>query len=345
MEYIQRATDRYTKRATAIRILKNTTGIIGLPHIQISADFFCELLADEKHFYETDKEFVFYLSHFMPLDACIATVDMTLEQDMEIENVYCEGKILSFSQNKKDVHFDVELSRLSGRSITLDAHSVIREPGITLRMEQNDPGRRAGQYAKQYPELEIAAAYHYMFAMYRILKEMKIPELLSEARTGYMLILGFETYNTVHEDYPPHWHLIYRWPIQCGSQAPHIYIGEDGRMIQLKVSIDCMPDIFQEIPCDRWFSFVDPYGNRILHIRVNPDGSLSCTKDYVTFYRIGIYSGNDGVQIYKDDIGYWNIKVKSDVSEGKARIILTDASKTIIEDHEFFFNPLNGEII
>ena len=345
MEYIQRNSDKFTKRITAIRVIKETAGIIGLPCIRINADFYCELLAEKQYFYETDREFIFYLSHFTPLDACIASIDITLEHYMKIENVCCEGKLLDFIQDGKNIRFDAELSRLAGRSITLDTHSMIRKPGITLRMEQNEIGRRAGYYAEKYPAIEITAAYHYMFAMYGILDEMKIPELLSESQTGYMLILGFETYNTVHEDYPPHWHLIYRWPLQCGSQAPHIYIGEDGKMIQLKVSIDCMPNIFQEIPIGSWFSFVDPYGNRILHIMVNPDGTLSCTADYITIYTIGAYSENEGVIVSKDAAEYWKIKVSSDARHGEAEIFFSDARNgNIIEDLSFRFNPLNGEI-
>ena len=164
-------TDRYIKRETAIRIIKKQNSIIGLPHIKINADFYCELLQDKNHFYETDKEFVFYITHFSPLDACIASIDITLEQNMEIDKIYCETRLLDFSQQDNTLHFDTELSRLTGRSVTLDAHSIIHKPGITLRMEQNDKGRRAGRYMNKYPETEIIAAYHYMFAMYEILEE------------------------------------------------------------------------------------------------------------------------------------------------------------------------------
>ena len=338
-------TDRYIKRETAIRIIKKQNSIIGLPHIKINADFYCELLQDKNHFYETDKEFVFYITHFSPLDACIASIDITLEQNMEIDKIYCETRLLDFSQQDNTLHFDTELSRLTGRSVTLDAHSIIHKPGITLRMEQNDKGRRAGRYMNKYPETEIIAAYHYMFAMYEILEEMHLPEYLSENNLGYMLILGFETYNTIHEDYPPHWHLIYRWPLQCGSQAPHIYIGEDGKMIQNKVSIDCMPNIFQEIKNDSWFSFVNPYGNTILQIQINSDGTMSCRANHDTVYKIGSYLQGNGVSIHRNGIYYRRVKVWSDSNKGETKITIIDDKGNTIRKHGFHFNPVNGNIL
>ena len=59
-------TEKY--RYTAIRLIKDKRGIFGMPQINISADFECEITKDKGLYYETDGEIVFYIKHFIFYD-------------------------------------------------------------------------------------------------------------------------------------------------------------------------------------------------------------------------------------------------------------------------------------
>ena len=109
--------------------------------------------------------------------------------------------------------------------------------------------------AEDYPEIQIEAASHYTFAMRELLKQMGIPAYLHENQLGYMLLLGFETCNEVHTDYPPHWHMIFRWPNFCGSQAPHIYLDQDGKMTENIMYVDGISGVCRKYGPEEWCRF------------------------------------------------------------------------------------------
>ena len=227
-------------RRTAIRIIKSKAGHYGLPIFHFDADFFLEAVNDPHFCYETDNEFVVYVEHTQLADACLATCSFDTENKYEVTAILCEKQTLYFENKNGIITFNFEISGLTGPTRTLYVHSILRDPGLTLRIEQNHIGRRAGKYREgDYPATEILAANHYMFAMREMLYALDLPQYLNRNRLGYLLILGFETNNEIHTDYPPHWHLIYRWPNHAGSPAPHIYLAPDGKMTENACYVDC----------------------------------------------------------------------------------------------------------
>lgn len=329
-------------RNTAIRLIKKKKGINGLPTISVDSDFLCELFDDPHFFYETESEYVFFLHHFILKDACLASITVRLPATVEIISVLCEGQELQFfSINKDEISFSLEISGLSGRCRTLDAHTLIREPGLTLRIEENDKNRRSGVYRSgTYPELQIIAANHYMFAMREILHFMELPHYLNKEKLGYLLILGFETYNEVHGDYPPHWHIIFRWPYFCGSLAPHIYIGDDGKMLFNRTSVDGIPGLTHQYQNGEWCYFVDYKGRNVMAISVLEDGSMAVTKPNDGIYIIHPFNIETGVQITKDDCPIGFITTKNDIEKGIFTCYLSSNSplkqsyeETITYDH------------
>jgi len=189
-------------------------------------------------YYETDGEIVIYIKHFILKDACLISIDVEDSEEYEIKYILCEGKYIAFDHSNNKYIFQIEISGLLGPTRTLYAHSILREDGITLRVEENDIGRCAGKYDKDtYPQTQIDASVHYTFAAREVLRHMGIGKYLHDNHLGYILLLGFETCNELHPDYPPHWHLIFRWPYFCGSQAPHIYIDKEGNNPLMKSAI------------------------------------------------------------------------------------------------------------
>ena len=131
-------------RYTAIRFIKNKKGIFGIPKINISADFECEITKENGLYYETDGEIVIYIKHFILKDACLISIDVEDSEEYEIKYILFEGKYIAFDHSKNKYIFQIEISGLLGPTRTLYAHSILREDGITLRVEENDIGRCAG---------------------------------------------------------------------------------------------------------------------------------------------------------------------------------------------------------
>ena len=152
--------------------------------------------------------------------------------------------------------------------------------------------------------------------MREMLYALDLPQYLNRNRLGYLLILGFETNNEIHTDYPPHWHLIYRWPNHAGSPAPHIYLAPDGKMTENACYVDCAHGTHRDYSAGEWCPFVDPYGHDVCAIRINADGGMSITKPMSSIYTMSAYTPDVGVTIYKDDTLIGTIRTENDTDQG-----------------------------
>lgn len=303
-------------RETAIRVVKTVPGIYGLPTFHADADFFMEVIDDPRYCYETENEFVFYVRHTVLTDACLATCSFNKDEAFDIQAILCEGRSLYFTNKHGMVTFQFEISGLSGATRTLYVHTLLREPGLTIRLEQNHPGRRAGKYRdERYPETEILAANHYMWATREALIMLGIPEYLNSESLGYMLLLGFETNNEVHGDYPSHWHLIYRWPKHCGSQAPHLYLNEAGAITKNVRSIDMIHGASKSYQTGEWCKFVDCYGRDVCAITITQAGGMMITKPNGDIYSISAYS-EAGVCVSRNGQPVGQVHLTNDPDQG-----------------------------
>jgi len=315
--------DKY--RYTAIRFIKNKMGIFGMPDINISADFECEIAKEKGLYYETDGEIVIYIKHFILKDACLISVDVQGSEEYEIKHVLCEGKYIVFDHRNDSYNFQIEISGLKGPTRTLYAHTILRENGLTLRVEENDLGRCAGKYSKDtYPQNQIDAASHYTFAAREVLRKMGVAKYLHDNKLGYILLLGFETCNELHPDYPPHWHLIFRWPYFCGSQAPHIYLNEEGKMTYNVTYIDGISGVCRKYQTAEWCKFVDMYGADVLAFRIVEDGGMELTSPGGNLYKISSYHKENGVNVYCDGRYKGNLTLKNDTVKGKLQVLWND---------------------
>ena len=331
-------------RKTALRIVKDRPGLYGLPEVSCSADFYCRLLAEAPYFYETEDEIVFYVEHLLLTDACIVTASFAADERWAPAAVLCEGRRLPFERQGDRFVFCFEISGLSGKTRTLYVHTLLREPGLTVRIEQNARGRRAGPYRSgEYPAAEIEAASHYIFAARRILQKLEVPRLLSREELGYILLLSFETCNEVHGDYPPHWHLILRWPEHCGSQAPHIYLDSQGRMTRNVMYIDGIPNVSYTYAPLEWCPFRDRYGRTVLSCRIEEDGGMSLTREGRPLYTVSPF-GREGVTVRENGALIGLLQVKNETAAGRMEILWTDdAGRT--ETETVCYDPLTGAVV
>lgn len=301
-------------RNTALRLIKSVPGRFGMPDYKFEADFYCRTAEEENLVYETDNEFVIYVKHFILKDACLVTGHVAEDNRYAITAIVFEGKYLEFTRENGEYRFDFEISGLTGPTRTLYAHTLIRENGLTVRVEGNGIGRCAGRYQKEnYPKREIRAVHHYMFAMREMVCQLGLPAYLHGNELGYLLILGFETCNEIHTDYPPHWHLIFRWPYFCGSQAPHIYVDEQGRITENVMYVDGIRGVCRSYQAGEWCQFVDMYGADVMAVRIEKDGGMSITRPGGEFYRMSAYDEEKGVTVFRREEPIGRMTVEEEV--------------------------------
>jgi hypothetical protein len=300
-------------KLTSVRLIKSEKKFIGLPEINVYADFPIIVLDDTKYFYEIEEEFVFYLEHPPLDDVIVADLEIILEEEVKIEKVLIEKQYYYFTQENNVIRISLTFDNLPLKTSTLSVHSIIRREGQTMRIEHNQETRFVGLY-EDYPELQIKAVLHYMFACWEILNISEIASSVSEDKIGHFAILGFETNNALHPDFPPHWHLILRWPYRVGSQAPHIYVDADGKNIKNISSIDGIPGFKAEFKPEEWMNLVDMYGESRLAIKVDDDGGYSLKSNDI-IYKVSPFK-NDKDEVYINNNSLFKLKLTDDSEKG-----------------------------
>ncbi len=97
---------------------------------------------------------------------------------------------------------------------------------MVVRIEHAFLDRRAGKYATgEFPAVQRASALNLEFGLREALRDLKLDREVDSRGLGKIHLMGFDTNNPLgHVEYPPHIHLILRWPHFAGSQAPHFYL-------------------------------------------------------------------------------------------------------------------------
>ncbi|MGN4156996.1 hypothetical protein [Staphylococcus auricularis] len=330
----------HEKVKSCIKLIKQIPGLYGLPKIEVHADFPCHIIDDDKHFYELEDAYICFIEHPPLDDANIVTFYVELPDNVELNSILSEKQYLIFSQNDSHVTFNVEVSILTEKTHTLEVHSTFREDGLTVRVEHNKEGNEQGKYTS-FPENQVKAVLNYMMATRAIINFSGVGRVLNNKQLGHLLILGFETGNFLHEDYPPHWHLIYRWPYRIGSQAPHIYVDEDGKNIVNKVSIDGISGVSGTFNPGEWFDFVSPYGEQLLSISIEQDGGFTIRDQHLNQFQVTAYQ-KPGVYVYFNDNVLFHLNAIDEIEDGRLTIIQKSAFGKLVE--EMSYDPHTGTI-
>ena len=342
--------DIYSKsliRKTAIRIIKKCPNIYGMIDIEFKSDFRVGIAKEPNLCYEVPNEFVVYIEHEIKEVAGEIYASFQLEKNLEITAILVEKEYIPFKINGNTVIFGFDISGLNGNTRTLSIHTKIEEPGLIIRLEHNHIGRKAGKYRDvDYPALQIRAALHYIMGMREIIRMLNIPMYLSQNNLGYMYILGFETNNEIHTDYPPHWHLIYRWATFVGSQAPHLYLGENGETTYNKCYIDGINCFSRTFDSGEWCKFVDYLGRDISALCVQESGVL-VTKPGGDVYHLSNFEDNK-VVIAKNGLEIGKIEVEDQVEKGICEVKwLKIAGEETPVDYiqKIIYDPLTGNLL
>jgi hypothetical protein len=336
-------------RRTAIRLVKANPGIYGRPEIKIESDFAVQLLEGGVFEEESEGEYYFYVEH-EEQDEHREIGFRVHWPNCSVSEVLCELCLVPFRVDADGFNFTVDVKGFAGRSKTMDVHTHIHKPGLTINNYQNHPLRTAGRYkCEPYPQCQIDAASHYIYASREVLLALEIPAYLVDNQLGYVALLGFETNSPLHGDYPAHWHLIYRWPDYAGSQAPHFYLNENGENTHNIVTIDGIPGVRGTYNSEEWCFFKDRLAQNAFAIKICQDGGIAIAMPGKPTIRMKPYDQQKGVEIYTDEVFMGTIKVHNDSLQGRMTIQWTKsaAPSPMRDSYEevIRYHPLLGHIV
>lgn len=236
----------------------------------------CSLVSDPAYRGENSREIFFHVR--VPSDrAVIKNIRVDVGGDA-IRAVIVEKNHIPFSSAGGVITFDLPVAPRA-RSSTVEVQTSLEWPGIVLRLEHAFVDRRAGKYATgEFPAVQRAAALNLEFGLREAIRDLKLGEEAASRGLGKIHLMGFDTNNPLgHEDYPPHIHLILRWPHFAGSQAPHYYINPRGLLLpDVSVTIDGLPQIaVTHFGKGAWVPAVDYLGETFFETLVTDDGGLT----------------------------------------------------------------------
>ena len=271
-----------TSTIVGVKLLKAVRGEKAQP-IQIRLPQACSTCSTmHGPFYEGQnvREVFFYLK--VPVDKPqIANVRVNVG-DLKVRAVVVEKSYLQFSRNGSEITFDLPVVPRE-RSSTLEVQTNLNWPGITVRIEHAFQDRRAGKYESgQWPVVERQAALNLEFGLREAIRALGLDREICKHGLGRIHLMGFDTnFPLGHEDFPPHIHMILRWPHFAGSQAPHFYLSSKGLLEgDIAVTIDGLPQIARtSFPQSTPVPAVDYLGETLYETVENVDGTINAAKD------------------------------------------------------------------
>jgi hypothetical protein len=259
-----------------IKLMKTERGALAV-HAALAVPADCALCAVlHGPFYEGQNawELFFYLR--VPASEKIIQHVQANVGGIAIRAVIIEKESVPFSQHGSFVEFAVPVEPRE-RSSTLEMQTNLEWPGLTVRIEHAYPDRGAGPYTKAaWPATERQAALNLEFGLREAIRRLGLDQEVYREGLGTIHLMGFDTnYPLGHEDFPPHIHIILRWPHFAGSQAPHLYLTSAGLLRGTVVTVDGLPAIGKStVPDGTAFPAVDYRGQEVFQTSVEPNGDL-----------------------------------------------------------------------
>jgi hypothetical protein len=296
-------------------------------HVQLPSDCpNCSVVSDSVYHGENAREIFFHLS--VPADRTVihgVQVDVGGEA---IRAVIVEKNRIPFTAAGGVVTFDLPVAPRA-RSSTVEVQTSLEWPGIVLRLEHAFVDRRGGKYATgEFPSVERAAALNLEFALREALRELKLDQEVATRGLGKIHLMGFDTNNPLgHEDYPPHIHLILRWPHFAGSQAPHYYISNRGLLLpDVSMTIDGMPQIaVTHFGKGAWVPAVDYLGEIVWETLITDDGGITLRRSNAASCTLKPVGSGDhgfagGAQVACTPGGAYRVSAVDDTEHGELRV-------------------------
>ena len=272
-----------TTSIIGIKVLKRVPApITGAATIDPPANCSCEVLHGPIYEGENAREAFFYLR--VPLTSpALKGVHINLGQ-LDPRAIIVEKNSIPFQRTGNVITFDMPI-RPTTRSLTVELQTNLAWPGVIVRIEHAFPDRAAGMYAPPapWPAVQRQATLNLEFALREAIRTLGLDRLVATRKLGIIHLMGFDTNDPVgHEDYPPHVHIILRWPHFAGSQAPHLYLTPAGLFDRASVTIDGLSYLLNAtmpegipMPNGKPFPTVDYLGESLYSLTLNDDHTLT----------------------------------------------------------------------
>jgi hypothetical protein len=167
-------------------------------------------------------------------DAPLPRLAMTCP-GVKVERVIIGHTDVKFTTAGERVEFDAVADRSAGTLINNQLPYPFGD-GLPIGLYHNWRIRADGQFVgKAYPEAETRAVHNYLLAAREALRHMGgMGPKEKRAFDGYISLLSFEVAcGRGHNDSPPHVHIMLYVPgYTSGSQVPHFYMDDRGRIVR-----------------------------------------------------------------------------------------------------------------
>ncbi len=278
---------------------------------------------------------------------------------VEIAAVVHDHDRLTLRRSGGAVSCDVPVRAASARAAwgTLAIWSHLDEQALPIRIEHNDPDRRAGRYARgEWVAGQAAACLHYLVACRQILRDWGLHRQIRSQKLGHLSLMGFESNNPLHGDWPAHWHLIYYFPAtkthaayeSPGSQVPHFYLDAEGRTVSNSIFVFGHRQRTRKAGPRDPMVFTDPNGKVRFAVDIREDGGVDLGPAAGT-WTYAIVAGEtksgftESVRVLRRGEPWIRVAVRDDTKRGvlTIRIEPLDApGGALVETHRY--DPLTG---
>jgi hypothetical protein len=278
---------------------------------------------------------------------------------VKVRAVIHNDTLLPLRRDGEAVLCDVPVASSSLRAAwpTLEIHTPLDEESLPIRIEHNDPARRAGKYAEgPWVEGQTKAVLNFIIAARQVLRDWGLHRDIRRDKKGTLSLMGSETNNPLHGDWPSHWHLIYYWPLPDGrasseapgSQVPHFYLDEKGRITSDNHFVFGRPAETRTVKPGEPIPYTDPDGKVRFVLCIRADGGLDLGPAVGEWTYSIVAGGDDGafagsVRVLRRGSPWIRVAVRDDTAAGVLMICvdpLDGAGPPLTETHHY--DPLTG---
>lgn len=325
-------------RYAAVRVVRESPGEPAVPDLDLSAGY-----APYEHGVYAAAS---HAEYYTFIEGPEGVADLRVRWDADVRAVVCGDKRLPLDRTGAGVvcRVPVEADSPGGCRSTLNVYSHVGDDTLPVRVEHNDPDRRAGHYADhQWADAKAEAALNFVFGAREALHDWGLPDRVRAAGTGTVRLMGFESNDPPHGDFPAHWHLNLGHPDAWdGSHIPHLYLDTDGRVTRNAMVVLGYPERSRVHGVGDPATYRDAAGTVRMGLDVRPDGGVDLGPDPGE-WTYSLVAGDGGfpesVVVERDGEPWRTVAVEDDVAAGRLAVTVTGEGERT-ERHEY--DPLTG---
>ncbi|MGH3428571.1 MAG: hypothetical protein ACRD3Q_10255 [Terriglobales bacterium] len=331
----------------AFRLVKAVPDTPSVPQIRLPEDY--QLTPEAKTQVASRAEYYSFVT-----GADNASVPVTVTWPGEFIKAVVVGKsIVPVTRDPHDVYTIRFTLPVTGKTLgygrnTLEIWSLPpTDPGVFLRLEHYDPDRAAGDYAGQPVRRQAAAAINQLLAAQAILHDSGLAAQAA-AEGHFYALMGFETNNVVHGDYPAHWHFAYFQGKDWTAKAylPHLLLDEHGRNIKNGQDVNGEPRT--DYGVGQPAGLLDTAGKPVAILTVRPDGGLDVQAGETgPVYSIVGDSTEDlshFVTVLRDGRPWLRVSAKDEAKAGELVVNTQSLPAGRSSTVHYYYDPLTGVI-